>query len=180
VLALGRGFGIGVLLHNRGIRGTLRRAATEAGLPTITYEAGEPMRFSEEEIEHGVDGVRNVLAAYGMIRGGRRAKTSRIYYRSRWIRTNEAGIFLTPVEVGDSVRADQLLGTVTDPVSNKRTEIRAPVAGRIIGMAVPQVVIPGFAMFHIGLEGEHTDPDAAPEAEDAATLEQLDEVEPPE
>jgi hypothetical protein len=44
------------------------------------------------------------------------------------------------------------LGTVTDPVTNERSTVIAPFRGRIIGMAVPQVVIPGFAAFHIGVE----------------------------
>ncbi|HWP65568.1 MAG TPA: succinylglutamate desuccinylase/aspartoacylase family protein [Candidatus Limnocylindria bacterium] len=177
VLTLGRSFGRGVLVHNRGMRGTLRRAAVAAGLPAITYEAGEPMRFSEEEIAQGVDGVRNVLAAHGMTGGGQRAESLRIFQRSRWVRTSEAGIFLTPLDVGDAVQQDQVLGTVTDPVSNKRTEIRAPVAGRIIGMAVPQVVIPGFATFHIGVEGDG-EPDAL--SDDDAEGEQLADVEQPE
>jgi predicted deacylase len=186
VLALGRSFGVGVLVHTRGMRGTLRRAATNAGLPTVTYEAGEPMRFSEEEIAHGVDGVHNVLATYGMRPADRPAHPPRIYHRSRWIRTNAAGIFLSPVAVGDAIRADQLLGTVTDPVSNKQTEIRAPFAGRVIGMAVPQVVIPGFAMFHLGLEGERG-PDAEAFADDPDDVdhdtddpEQADATEQPE
>jgi predicted deacylase len=183
VLALGRSFGVGVLVHNRGMRGTLRRAATTAGLPTVTYEAGEPMRFSEDEIAHGVNGVHNVLAAYGMRPTGQRARPPRIYHRSRWVRTNAGGIFLSPIDVGDAVREHQLLGTVTDPVSNHQTEIRAPFAGRVIGMAVPQVVIPGFAMFHIGLEGTRAPDDALgaedlDDHDDAAA--ELDGVEQPE
>jgi hypothetical protein len=47
-----------------------------------------------------------------------------------------------------------VLGTVTDPVSNERTRLIAPVSGRILGMAVSQVVIPGFAAFHIGVGTE--------------------------
>ena len=45
-----------------------------------------------------------------------------------------------------------MLGTVTDPVTNEREHRDRAVPGRIIGMAVPQVVIPGFAAFHIGVE----------------------------
>jgi len=185
VLALGRRFGMGVLIHNRGMRGTLRRAATEAGLPAITYEAGEPMRFSEDEIAHGVDGVQNVLAAYGMRSADRLGGSPRIYHRSRWIRSERAGIFLSPIDVGDAVRENQVLGTVTDPVSNEQSEIRAPFAGRVIGMAVPQVVMPGFAMFHIGLDGERGEPDALdvdePDVDhDAEAPARLDDVEQPE
>ena len=37
-------------------------------------------------------------------------------------------------------------------MSNARTELRSPYSGRIIGMARNQVVMPGFAAFHVGIE----------------------------
>jgi hypothetical protein len=70
------------------------------------------------------------------------------------VRVNDGGIFITKRELGESVASGDLLGTVTDPVSNERTRLIAPVSGRILGMAVSQVVIPGFAAFHIGLDAE--------------------------
>jgi hypothetical protein len=50
------------------------------------------------------------------------------------------------------VRKGTLLGTITDPMNNASTELRSPYAGRIIGMARNQVVMPGFAAFHIGIQ----------------------------
>ena len=44
------------------------------------------------------------------------------------------------------------LGTVTDPITNESSEITSPIAGRVIGMAVNQVVMPGFAAYHLGIE----------------------------
>ena len=44
-----------------------------------------------------------------------------------------------------------LLGTITDPMSNAQSEVRSPYSGRIIGMARNQVVMPGFAAFHVGI-----------------------------
>jgi len=50
------------------------------------------------------------------------------------------------------VRKGTLLGTITDPMNNARSEVRSPYAGRIIGMARNQVVMPGFAAFHVGIQ----------------------------
>ena len=36
------------------------------------------------------------------------------------------------------------------PITNDTSDIIAPVRGRIIGMAVDQFVLPGFAAYHIG------------------------------
>jgi hypothetical protein len=44
------------------------------------------------------------------------------------------------------------MGTVTDPFTDQREEIRAPVAGFLIGGAEPQVVMAGYALFHLGIE----------------------------
>ena len=100
----------------------------------------------------GVAGLRGLLASLRMTSGGPLRRPHRIYYRSRWLRVNDGGIFLTERKLGDAVQVGDPLGTVTDPVTNERSTVIAPFRGRIIGMAVPQVVIPGFAAFHIGVE----------------------------
>jgi hypothetical protein len=53
--------------------------------------------------------------------------------------------------LGQRVRTDDLLGTITDPITNQTQEIRASTDGRILGMALNQVVMPGFATFRLGL-----------------------------
>jgi uncharacterized protein len=40
---------------------------------------------------------------------------------------------------------------VVDPVTNRKSEIRAPVSGRVLGMALNQFVMPGYAAFRIGV-----------------------------
>jgi predicted deacylase len=155
VLELAEAFGIGVVVHSEGMVGTLRRASTDARIPAITYEAGEPKRLQTQEIDRGVEGMRNMLRRMGVMDGSAPAPSQqRLYYRSRWVRVNDGGIFITHRELGERVGSGDLLGTVTDPVSNERTRLISPVPGRILGMAVSQVVIPGFAAFHIGVGTE--------------------------
>jgi hypothetical protein len=74
-----------------------------------------------------------------------------VYVRSRWVRVEDGGIMLAQVEVGDRVRTGDVLATVTNPISSHIRVLRSPHTGRVIGRAVNQVVIPGFAAFHIGL-----------------------------
>jgi predicted deacylase len=166
VMALAQGFGATTVVHSFGRPGTLRRAATEAGIPAITYEAGEPMRLQDDEVERGVEGVQRLLAALGMVDTPPEPETSqRMYNRSRWVRVDDGGILLSRAELGQEISSGDVLGTVTDPISNERTIVFSPYGGRLIGMALNQVVIPGFAAFHIGLEDgapdliPHDDPD---------------------
>jgi uncharacterized protein len=181
VLELAKGFGIGEIVHSGGRAGTLRRAAVDAGIPAVTFEAGEPLRFQAEEIDRGVAGLRGLLASMRMMKGGPLRRPHRIYYRSRWLRVNDGGIFLTERKLGDAVQVGDPLGTVTDPVTNERSTVIAPFRGRIIGMAVPQVVIPGFAAFHIGIEQPGQEPEPESEAHSPEPRpDQLDPEEAPE
>ena len=152
---LAKAFGGAVVVHHVGEPGTLRRAAADVGIPAISYEAGEPMRFQPAEVEEGVRGVLDLLARKGMLSSRpRRGQRQEIYYRARWVRVDDGGILLSDVELGDSVKAGDELGVVTDPISNERTIVRSPYDGRVLGMALNQVVIPGFAAFHIGIRGD--------------------------
>jgi predicted deacylase len=152
-LALARSFGSGVVLHGRGPKGSLRRAALDAGIPAVIYEAGEPLRFEEEEIRRGVVGIGNVMGDLGM-RARRAERGETIVFRSTsWVRAERVGgVFLTERRAGDRVARNDLLGTVTDPITHQREEIRAPAEGQIIGMAVPQVVLVGYGLFHLGTD----------------------------
>ncbi|MEO8444362.1 MAG: succinylglutamate desuccinylase/aspartoacylase family protein, partial [Gammaproteobacteria bacterium] len=132
--------------------GNLRKATLAAGIPAVLYEAGEPLRFDEDDIRTGVRGVRNVMAHLGMLpAGAARVAESRVIRRTTWIRARGAGgIFLSARKPGEEIRAGDTLGTVTDPITETVEVIRAPRDGLLIGMAVPQVVLPGYALFHIG------------------------------
>ncbi len=152
-LALARSFGVGVVLHGAGPKGSLRRAVLDADVPAVIYEAGGPLRFEEDEIALGVRGVRNVMVDLGMLKQMSKVRRSVIYRKTIWVRSGDAtGIFLTPRKPGDRVRRDDVLGKVTDPITEQSVEILAPHDGIIIGMAVPQLVLPGYGLFHLGYD----------------------------
>jgi predicted deacylase len=155
VRELALAFGVGVVLEGDGPGGSLRDAAVKAGIPAIVYEAGQPGRFEDEEIARGVEGVRHVMANLRMVHGtGRPRPVPVVFRRTRWVRTGSGGILRTDRSLGDQVTAGEVLGTVTDPITNERSSIVAPAAGRLIGMAIPQVVLPGFAAFNLGTHEE--------------------------
>jgi predicted deacylase len=153
VAALAHGFGGMLVLNSEAGEGTLRRAATDLGIPAVTLEAGEPLRLQPREVEQGVAGINRLLRSLGMIRKATLLRQPEpVYYRSRWVRADHGGVLFSVVRLGQTVRPGDILGTVTDPITNEQNLIYAPVEGRIIGMAVNQVVMPGFATFHLGTE----------------------------
>lgn len=152
ILELARGLGVNVAVHHPGISGTLRREATTHRIPTVLYEGGESLRLQGPEIQRGVNGVLRLLRYIGMLNVPYEfeERDQEFFFDSTWVRVNHGGIFVPSVELGDRVEVDTVLATVFDPLGGERAVVRAPVAGRVIGMAMPQVVIPGFAAFHLG------------------------------
>jgi len=145
-------FGVGIVIAGSGPDGSLRREAAKAGIPAIIYEAGEPHRFQEAEIERGVQGVENVMAYLGMTgQADQEIPAARIYQRSKWVRTavGNGGFFFPTANLGDIVSAGDSLGKIVDPLTDASFEVISPIAGEIIGMAVPQPVLSGYALFHL-------------------------------
>jgi hypothetical protein len=160
IVALTQGFGATVIVHSGPAEGTLRHAASEAGIPAVTLEAGGPSELELTEVKHGVKGIETLLNTLGMVRKTRLWGDSEpVYYRSSWVRANRGGILLSDVGLGSTVREGDLLGTITDPISNESTRVYSPYSGRVIGMARNQVVMPGFAAFHLGIQSDQTPSD---------------------
>ena len=104
--------------------------------------------------------------------GPNAAPTPTLYYRSHWIRADDGGILAARAKLGDTVKRNQVLGTIFDPISNEKSTIRATHPGRVIGVALDQLVMPGFAAFHIATDEPMTnEPPPAP----AAPLPSVDE-----
>ena len=157
VVTLTQGFGATVILHSTPAVGTLRHAATAAGIPAVTLEAGGPSQLELEDVKHGVKGIETLLNTLDMINVIRLwGDPEPVYYRSTWVRANSGGILLADVSLGSNVTQGDLLGTITDPMNNASTSLYSPFSGRIIGMAHNQVVMPGFAAFHVGIQTAET------------------------
>jgi hypothetical protein len=164
VLEFTRGFGATPVLHSPGSRGMLRLAATDYGIPAITFEVGAPLRLEPEKIDFTVQAISTLMHRMGMTRSYRLwAEPQATFYESKWVRVDSGGMLFSTVSLGDRVREGQRLGKVVDPIRNAEFEVVAPFRGRVIGMALNQLVLPGFAAFHLGIETTE-----AQAAEDAA------------
>jgi predicted deacylase len=160
ILAMTKGFGAIAVLHSNDRDRSLRSAATRAGIAAVTIEAGEPMRLQPEEVEQGVRAIESLMDSLGMIaRFHLWVDPQPVFYESIWVRTSGSGILLGAVELGDRVEVGQTLGAVVDPVTNARDVLKSPVRGKVLGMALNQIVMPGFAAFRVGIESREQDID---------------------
>ena len=155
-LELARHFGVGIVVLDDAPNGSIRREAGEIGIPSIIYEAGEPLRFDLDQIAAGVKGIESVMAYLGMLDGGNEIEVpdARIYTRTTWVRVpvGSGGYFFPTVELGQEVRKGDRLGTIIDPLTDRYTGIEADESGEVIGLAVAQIVLSGYALVHLGVE----------------------------
>lgn len=153
IVELAKHLGGITVLHNTGAVGTLRRAATDRGIPALTLEAGGPSVLEQSAVNYGVNALETLLNNLGMRKSSRFWSAPQpVFYESRWVRTGQGGILLSEVKLGDKVKTGDVLGTVIDPVTNTGSAILAPFNGRLLGMAENQVVQTGYAAYHLGVE----------------------------
>jgi hypothetical protein len=151
VRKLARAFGSTILVDQKGFRGTLRREATDAGVPTILFEAGETSKFSRKISEIGLRGVLNLLTEMKMWPAERKRKPpfQVIVKSSDWIRTDKGGILDLSVRPGDLVYKDDLVGSILNPFGRTVTQVRAPSTGIVIGVTTAPLSIPGTGIAHV-------------------------------
>jgi hypothetical protein len=152
VRKLARAFGATVMVNQVGIRGSLRREATKAGVPTILFEAGEAGRFSKRVSQAGLRGVINVLAEMKMLpasAGQKRPPFQVIVRESEWIRAEKGGILDLDIRPGDLIYKGDVIGEILNPFGRTVTQIRAPATGIIIGITTQPITVPGTGIAHV-------------------------------
>ena len=123
------------------LEGRSLSVARDANLPAIYAEYLGGGGCSRAGVEAYVDGCLNVMAWLGMI--DRPPPTSRVELVVEDARPNSghlqrcypapiAGCFEPTVELGQAIRAGDLIGSVVDPLGRQRTDIRAGESGRVL------------------------------------------------
>ena len=149
-LELAKKFNAPYLFASNLISGSFRKTAYRMGKSIAVYEAGESMRFDENAIAIGIQGVKNVLNGFEMISTSPRQNESIALIGRKWLRAPRAGMFIPQIQNGDSIKKGQIIGRVTDTYAKKHKSIKAPFDGYVICMNHQAVVNQGDALFHVG------------------------------
>ncbi len=150
--ALAEMFNAPFCFPSRLIPGSFRKATFKMGIPTIVYEAGESMRFDEESIVSGIEGIKKVLLSHKMLpKESQTKKRATVYLeKRRWIRAPRAGMFIPTVKNGSHVEKGEELGVITDTFAKKNRRVKAPMEGYVFCVNHQAVVNQGDALFHMG------------------------------
>jgi predicted deacylase len=147
---LAHAFGSQLILDGPGQKGTLRRAATLAGCPTITFEGGEVWKVERTIVECIERGIDNVLRELRMIDGPRPIPVARVLQKTKWIRAECGGFLQFHVAPGDLVSQGQPLATNTSLLGHELNTLNAPFDAIVIGMSTLPAVSPGEPVCHLG------------------------------
>jgi uncharacterized protein len=148
-------FGAPFVMHAPLRPGSLRAVALDLGVPVLTFEGGQPLRFDEDAIDVALRGIRRVLARLGMVDDSPEpaATEPMVLEASRWLRAERGGVLELHVAAGDLVHTGQPLWTTTSPLGAERASVAADTDGYVIGATTLPLVQPGQAVLHVALPG---------------------------
>ena len=159
-LELARAFAAPVLIDAPMRPGALRSVGHERGIPVLTYEAGEALRFEDSAIGVGVAGVRRLMAHLGMTDAVPETGDEPVPMEAdetHWVRADRGGILTLEVGLGEWVTEGQPLWTVSSPFGRDRSPNESPYEGVVIGASTVPLVNPGDAVVHLAVPGGEGD-----------------------
>lgn len=158
-LKLALAFGAPVVLKAEVREGSLREASEKRGIPTLTFEGGEALRFNEFAIRAAVQGIFRLMAKLGMIPSEKCSsirKSPVISEWSHWLRSPNTGFFHSTSLLGKKVFKGEVIGKIMDSLGSISTDVVAHLDGIIVGMNQIPIVYKGDALFNIAWVSDPT------------------------
>ncbi|MEZ8155351.1 succinylglutamate desuccinylase/aspartoacylase family protein [Vibrio splendidus] len=149
-LRIAKAFATPVVIDSPLRDGSLRSEAEKLGIPVLTYEGGEALRFDHLAIRAGYLGVHQVMKEIGMLRPNRKKLPEPVLSKSTsWIRAESDGILRNMVRLGEQVEAGQTLAYISSPLGHQEGQVITTKGGIVIGQQTLPLVNEGDAVFHI-------------------------------
>jgi predicted deacylase len=131
-LEMARTFGIPNLVSSE-TPGAAFSAAARAGIPAILAEAGGQGIWTPDDVQLHTNGLDRLMRQLGMTPGDAPAPVPcAVLERFLWLRSDHDGFWYPAVNVGDTVRVAQELGTVKDHEGRVLQTAVSPADGRIL------------------------------------------------
>ncbi|ADJ15160.1 succinylglutamate desuccinylase/aspartoacylase family protein [Halalkalicoccus jeotgali] len=154
VKRLANAFASNVIIAGQGPEGTLRREASDDGVPAVTIEMGGAHQFQRDLIDEALSGVESVFAEYGLrpetqVRWPGWRTVIQDDLEKTWIRADSGGIVDMHHRRGALVYEDEAICTITNPFMTETDVVEAPFTGLLVGVLENPVVYPGNPMCHL-------------------------------
>lgn len=122
---LAKVFGCGYILDQKGPNGQLARVGPDKGIPTVDPELGGSVRWDEESIRKGVDGVFNVLRYYGFLETDAVLKKQTLARGFDHYKAPAGGLLSFAPDLGDEISKGETLFEVTTSFGEPKAEVTA-------------------------------------------------------
>lgn len=147
-------FSAPVVTHTDAEDHTLRKTTEEIGIPLLVYKAGEAMRFDQQAISIGLQGIINVMKSLDMVEAeesDHEESFKPVFSRDQdWFRAHRSGVLLVEVELGQMIKKNQIIGCISDPFSAATVEpVKAPLDGIVVGINRNPLIHEGDTLFKI-------------------------------
>jgi predicted deacylase len=142
-----------IIVHNPPSDYTLRGAAMDLGIPSITLEVGDPQKFQPSFIKSSRIGLRTVLAAAGMLprRAVMEGNEPVLCERSYWMYADRGGLLEVLPRPTELVSQGERIAVIRNAFGDVIREYHAPEDGVVIGKSVNPVGQTGARILHLGI-----------------------------
>ncbi len=149
---LAEAFAAPILMNAELAKGSLRAAAVKAGKRVLLFEGGEPLRYNQDSLVAGTDGVLRVLHALNMLSTAPRPPKRppvEVTAEDDWVKAPRCGLLRLDVGVQDEVRKQDRIGVVSDALGEDAEEIHAPFDAVVIGVTLNPFVAKDGGVVHL-------------------------------
>ncbi|HSN82023.1 MAG TPA: succinylglutamate desuccinylase/aspartoacylase family protein [Polyangiales bacterium] len=142
-----------IIVHNPPSDYTLRGAAMDLGIPSITLEVGDPQRFQPGFVKSSRIGLRTVLAAAGMLprRPVAEGHEPVLCERSFWMYADRGGLLEVLPRPTELVSRGERVAVLRNAFGDVIREYHAPQDGIVIGKSANPVGQTGARILHLGV-----------------------------
>jgi predicted deacylase len=146
-----------IILHSSGQDGTLRSAAANVGIKSITVEIGNPSIFQSQYVEWSYIGVMRVLTYLNMFReitidlSPSPAPLTVLCSKGYWIYTKTGGLLEVYPKVNSIIKKGALIARIKNIFGNIVDEVYCPENGVNIGKSSNPVAMSGDRIIHLGV-----------------------------
>lgn len=150
---MAKSFGCTVVIDDPGPKGSLRRAASDLGVPTLLFEGGTSNAFQRKIVSAGLKGLKIFLNEMGILKKKIKRKETAPFQilvrKTKWVRAERGGLLELRIHPGSIVYKGQAFAKVTNPLGKDVSTLTSPHTGLVIGITQNPVVNPGTPVIHI-------------------------------